>query len=91
MENVRFGSESLLENAPCGSVDSILTFGESLVENSWKTLLLIVWILTFLKVSWKTLVLEVWILIFAESLVENARFDSVNSHFPFDSVDSHFW
>ena len=31
------------------------------------------------KVSWKMLVLEAWILTFAESLVENARFGSLDS------------
>ena len=33
------------------------------------------------KVSWKTLVLEAWIVTFSESLVENARFGSLDCHF----------
>ena len=33
------------------------------------------------KVSWKTLVLEAWIVTFGESLVENARFGSLDWHF----------
>ena len=33
------------------------------------------------KVSWKMLVLEAWILTFGESLVENACFGSLDSHF----------
>ena len=33
------------------------------------------------KVSWKMLILEAWILTFGESLVENARFGSLDSHF----------
>ena len=33
------------------------------------------------KVSWKTLVLEAWIVTFGESLVENARFGSLDCHF----------
>ena len=33
------------------------------------------------KVSWKMLVLEAWILTFGESLEENARFGSLDSHF----------
>ena len=43
---------------------------------SWKTFALEVWILTL-----KTFVLEVWILTFCESLVENVRFGSLDSHF----------
>ena len=33
------------------------------------------------KVSWKMLVWEAWIVTFGESLVENARFGSLDSHF----------
>ena len=33
------------------------------------------------KVSWKTLVLEAWMVTFGESLVENARFGSLDCHF----------
>ena len=33
------------------------------------------------KVSWKMLVLEAWIATFGESLVENARFGSLDCHF----------
>ena len=43
---------------------------------SWKTFVLEVWILTL-----KTFVLEIWILTFCESLVENARFGRLDSHF----------
>ena len=35
----------------------------------------------FVKVSWKTLALEAWIVTFGESLVENARFGSLDCHF----------
>ena len=42
---------------------------------SWKPLVLEAWILTFGDV------LEAWILTFGESLVENARFGSLDSHF----------
>ena len=35
----------------------------------------------FAKVSWKTLVVEVWALSFCESLVQNARFETVDSQF----------
>ena len=51
------------------------------------------------KVSWKMLVLEAWIVTFGESLVENARFGSLDCHFGeslvenarFGSLDCHFW
>ena len=35
----------------------------------------------FVKVSWKMLVLEAWLVTFGESLVENARFGSLDCHF----------
>ena len=38
-------------------------------------------LLFFVKVSWKMLVLEAWIVTFCESLVENARFGSLECHF----------
>ena len=73
----------------------IVTFGECLMENArfesldyhfwWKSrgkcsfwklgLSLLV------KVSWKMLVSEAWIVTFGESLVENARFESLDCHF----------
>ena len=73
----------------------IVTFGGSLVENArfesldchfwWKSrgkcsfwklgLSLLV------KVSWKMFVLKAWIATFGESLVENARFESLDCHF----------
>ena len=44
---------------------------------------MIVWKLGFslvVKVSWKMLVLEAWILTCGESLAQNARFGSLDSH-----------
>ena len=45
-----------------------------------------------MKVSCKTLVLEAWIVTFGESLVENARFGSLDCHFWSKSgVKRSFW
>ena len=49
-----------------------------MVKVSWKTLVLEALILILVKVSWKMLVLEAWILTFGESLVQNARFGSLD-------------
>ena len=45
-----------------------------------------------LKVSWKMLILEAWIVTFAESLVENARFGSLDcqENARCGSLDCHF-
>ena len=55
----------------------IVTFGEL----SWKMLILEAWIVTFGELSWKMLVLESWSVTFGESLLENARFGSLECHF----------
>ena len=65
-----------------------------LVKVFWKMLVLEAWIVilvkvscktlvleALVKVSWKILVLEAWIVTFVESLVENARFGSLDCHF----------
>ena len=92
LREVTFG-ESLVRNARFGSLD--FHFGESLVENTrfgsldshfwWKSRgKCSFWKLGFsllVTVSWKMLVLEAWILTFGDSLVENARFASLDSHF----------
>ena len=52
------------------------------------------------NVSWKTLVLEAWLVTFGESLVENARFGSLDfvtfgeslvENARFGSLACHFW
>ena len=59
---------------------------------SWKTLVLEAGLSLLVKVSWKTLVLEAWIVTFGESLVENARFGSLDCHFWSKSrVKRSFW
>ena len=60
-----------------------------LVEVSCKTLILEAWIVTF--VSRKTLILEAWIVTFSGSLVENARFGSLNGHFWFWKLGWSLW
>ena len=52
-----------------------------LVKVSCKTFVLEAWVSLLGKVSCKTLVLEGWIVTFGESLVENARFGSLDCHF----------
>ena len=83
-----FFGESFVQNDPFGSLVENGRLGSFnchfLVKVSWKMLVLEAWIVTFggkCKVSWKTLVLEAWIVTFGESLVEHARFGSLDCHF----------
>ena len=68
--------EGLVRNVRFGSVDSLFWRKSRGKCSFWKCVFSL-----FAKVSWKTFVLEVWIHSFGESLVENARFGSVYSHF----------
>ena len=91
---VTFG-ESLVENARLGSLDchfyfwwksrgkcSFWKLGLSLlVKVSWKTLVWKLGLSPLVKVSWNTRVFEAWIVTFGESLVEHARFGSLDCHF----------
>ena len=83
---VTFG-ESLVENARFGSLDCHFWWKSRGKRSFWKLGLSLL-----VKVSWKTLVLEAWIVTFGESLVENARFGSLDCHFWWKSrVKRSFW
>ena len=72
---VTFGA-SLVENARFGSLDCHFLWKSCGKCSFWK-----LGLSNLVKVSWKMLVLEAWIVACGESLVENARFGSLDSHF----------
>ena len=68
--------ESLVENARFGSLDYYFWWKSRVKCSFWKLGLSLL-----VKVSWEMLVLEAWIITFGESLVESARFGSLDCHF----------